>query len=246
MKRSLYVAWQDPLSRRWFPIGQLTVTANKYTYSYTKGALQANSSCDFQGLQCFPELGESYQSTELFPIFENRLLSHSRPEYQDFIQWLNLSVESQDAIAVLSRTGGERETDTLQVFPCPQPDRQNFYRIHFFAHGIRHVEGGAERIESLRPGDKLILVTEDNPYDQWALRVEHDGALLGYCPRYVNRDFHKLMELSGDSAGLRVERINPSHVPVQFKLLCEFACPWPEGFAPFDYEEYKTVVLAKR
>lgn len=33
------------------------------------------------------QLDQIYESEELFPVFANRLLSASRPEYEDFLQW---------------------------------------------------------------------------------------------------------------------------------------------------------------
>ena len=35
-------------------------------------------------------LHEIYKSPDLFPLFANRLISRKRPEYKDFLRWLDL------------------------------------------------------------------------------------------------------------------------------------------------------------
>jgi hypothetical protein len=239
VSKKLFVAWQDSASRRWFPIGVLSSDDSGYAFEYTQGVLEAEKESKFAGLQSFPDLSVKYKSKSLFPVFQNRVLAAGRPEYGDFIEWLHLS-EDPNPVAILARTGGRRETDMLEVFPCPQETTDEKYVVQFFAHGIRHVEGANEKVQTLNVGDRLILVHDDqNKFDSLALRLESDNTAVGYCPRYVNRDFHALLKTA--EAVVSVEFINPEPVPIQFRLLCQFSCSWPKGFVAFDYSEYKPI-----
>jgi hypothetical protein len=240
MPKKLYVAWQDSNTRRWFPIGTLNhLDGGEYTFAYTQGVFQAQKESQFDGLQSFPDLHKKYSSRTLFPVFQNRILSPGRPEYDDFITWLNLSGDASP-IAILARTGGRRETDALEVFPCPSRTKDGKYVASFFAHGIRHLVGAAEIVQRLKTGDRLEMVHDsNNKYDSMALRLERALVSIGYCPRYVTNDFHKLLKVS--DVQVQVELLNPDPVPIQFRLLCQFSCSWPDNFLPFDYDEYEPV-----
>jgi hypothetical protein len=239
---TLFVAWQDSKSRRWFPIGKLDASKVGYEFCYTKGVLEAEKFCGFTGLQSFPELGETYESPELFPVFSNRVLPQSRPDYISFVQYLNLQSECVDPMTVLARSGGMRATDEVEVFPLPERTEDGKYVVHFFAHGVRYIEEEHQKvIESLSPGELLTLVPEpENAFDALAIQVQGQGVKLGYCPRYLNQDFHTLLKESSE-VRLTVEKVNPSPAPVQLKLLCSLSANWPAGFQPFAGEAYHPV-----
>ncbi|MBI4533429.1 MAG: DNA-binding protein [Candidatus Melainabacteria bacterium] len=236
--RSLYVAWQDKLTRAWFPIGKLMFDGLKFRFVYTKGVIEARQQCGFESLQSFPDIYRTYESEKLFPVFSNRVLSPSREDYPSFVDWCDLSRGLKDPVALLSRSGGERETDALQVFPIPEPENGQ-YQIHFFAHGIRHCEGASKRIEGLSPGDPLQLVPElDNPQDPLAIKLVAEDSPIGYCPRFIVKDLHKLQRLCEKDIRVSVEKVNPAPTPVQFRLLCRLVSPWPNEFQPFSEEHY--------
>src|SRR5437667_10297479 len=115
--RTLFLAWQHPESRAWYPVGKLTHDGAEYQFVYTKGAQLANAQVGFQPLRTFPSFGDIYESDQLFPLFSNRLLSRSRPDFPDFVSWLNLPETEDDPVIILARSGGRRETDQLEVFP---------------------------------------------------------------------------------------------------------------------------------
>ena len=175
---TLFLAWQDPTSRAWFPIGKLTHDGQRYHFGYIQGALQALSAANFQPLFAFPDFHQSYTSIELFPPFANRLLRRSRPEYPDFIQWLDLASDANgspqteiDPIALLARSGGKRATDHFEVFPLPERNEAGEYQIYFFAHGLSHYPPTAQqRASQCIPGEELLLVHDlQNTYDSHAL-----------------------------------------------------------------------------
>src|SRR5262249_37475981 len=125
----LYVAWRNPENRSWFPVGRLSYDGSVYRFVYTKGVLQSPRFVRFGQME---DLSVVYESRELFPLFANRLLSKKRPEYQDFLQWLSVPAGQDDPLTLLARTGGIRATDTLVVFPCPERQNDNTYRVQFF------------------------------------------------------------------------------------------------------------------
>jgi len=236
----LYVAWRDPENRSWFPVGRLSFDGQVYRFVYTKGALHLPRSIRFGQMD---DLAAVYESQELFPLFANRLLSKKRPEYRDFLEWLDIPAGQDDPLTVLARTGGIRETDTLAVFPCPEPQTDNTYRVQFFSHGLRHLSAGsAERVHNLRSGEQLYMMLDpQNSHDPWAvvLRTDDPIAVVGFCPRYFAQDFRFLLERCDPKAvKVVVERVNHD-APIQLRLLCRLVAPWPEGFRPCTGEVYE-------
>jgi len=243
----VYLAWQDPSSRQWYPIGQLTFDGDRYRFAYTKGAAAAPNFIPFGQMK---DLYATYQATDLFPLFANRLLSKSRPEYKDFLHWLNFAESEADPMALLARTGGPRETDSLLVFPCPEPSPYGSYTVHFFSHGLRYLpKETIEVVSKLQPSTPLFLMPDpQNPSDSFAvaLRTDDPAAIVGYCPRYFARDFRRLLELlPPKEIRVVVVRVNPD-APIQFRLLCKLSAPWPDGFSPCSEELYELLAQPSR
>jgi len=87
--RTLYVAWQTPASiRAWFPIGRLDadVTHDDYLFRYTEGALRAKREVGFEPLPAFPIFKKRYESSELFPLFQNRVLGSNRRDFSEYLR----------------------------------------------------------------------------------------------------------------------------------------------------------------
>ncbi len=235
----LYLAWQDPQSRDWFPVGKLTSETGVYRFVYTKGATLSKNFVPFGSMR---NLHEVYRSRDLFPLFANRLISKKRPEYQDFLRWLDLREDEADPLVLLARTEGVRATDLLTVFPCPEPGPDGRYVVHFFSHGLRHLPDEARvRANTLRAGDKLYLLPDpQNPHDAYAiaLRTDDPATIVGYCPRYISRDFLEILENAPYSVEVRVKRVN-TDAPIQLRLLCTLIADWPESFKPCSSEYYQ-------
>ena len=240
---TLFLAWQDPQTRRWLPVGRLTFDGSVYQFMYTQGAREAEKFIPFGRMR---DLEVTYESDELFPLFANRLLPKSRPEYRRFLEWLNLRDDEDDPLALLARTEGRRETDSLEVFPCPQLDSHNEYHLHFFVHGVRHLpDAGIERIHKLQGRDRLFLMQDlQNPYDPqaFALRTDDPPTLVGYCPRYLTEDvFRVLDQCDHDGPKVTVERVN-HEAPLQLRLLCDLTSCWPGTFQPCSGGLYEPLV----
>lgn len=240
--KALFVAWQDTQSRRWAPVGRLTRNNGVYRFVYTQGALLLPN---FRPFGRMHDLHQAYESDELFPIFANRILAKSRPEYVEYMKWLGLSSQQHDALEELARTGGLRATDSLEVFPCPEPTEGRNYEIYFFSHGLRHLHHENDaRTRVLEAGERLYLMQDfQNPYDAMALLLRTDDpiTLVGYAPRYYSSELTKLIKSTGpDNVKVTVEQVNRD-APIQYRLLCRLVAPWPADFAPCAKEEFKAL-----
>lgn len=229
----LHVVWRNPKNREWVPVGQLSFDEQVYRFVYTKGAQQSLNFTPFARME---HLTTVYESSELFPLFANRLLSKKRPEYQDFLHWLNTRPGEEDPLTLLACTGGMQEGDLLALFPQPYRGPDNMYRVRFFSHGLRYVWSEALlRIDRLTPGEQLYLMPDpQNEHDAEAvgLRTDDPAALVGYCPRYFAGDFLLLLQESGaENTRVVVERVNQD-APIQLRLLCTLTANWPESFHP--------------
>jgi hypothetical protein len=236
----LFVAWRggENDSGVWGPVGRLGYDGQVYRFCYTQGART------LRGFQPFPsmeDLEQVYVSETLFPLFANRLLSPSRPEYEAFLRWGGFDPNNPPSpLAILGVTEGIRQTDSIEVFPCPTPDAAGCYFNRFFLHGIRWMPSLAQSlINQLQPEQRLILQPEPlNVADRNAVAVytEFQPTQIGYVPRYLAHDVGKLVNQC-DYVELVVERLN-SDAPLQQRLLCCMHSCWPEGFRPCSGEDF--------
>ncbi len=233
---SLYVAYRGGDARQgvWGPVGRLDFEAGIYRFSYLKGATQLPG---FQPFVEMPHLDEVYESEKLFPLFANRLLSPSRPEYEAYLAWGGFDpAQPPDPISLLGVTEGRRQTDGIEVFPHPEADADGNYVSKFFLHGLRWASDEARVIVSkLNHDDPLELrLAPDNPQDPHAVAVyrayANESLRLGYVPRYLASDVSKLISQCC-TVSIVVERMNPD-APLQQRLLCRLVACWPVDFEP--------------
>ncbi|EGR0773830.1 TPA: HIRAN domain-containing protein [Vibrio cholerae] len=217
--KPVYLAWQSPESRDWHVVGALTEKSNAYEFNYTKGVYNAKTFVPFSGME---DLEKSYVSKNLFPLFQNRLLSTRRPEYPSFIKWLGLSEQEARPVDILARSGGVRATDHLQMFRRIDIDESGVFEHVFFVHGLSHLSKSAQkRVDTLSVGDELFLCHDcQNKYDHDALLVRADkpAEIVGYCPRYLVKDIKSLLRYS-DSMSVLVESISVD-APTNYRLMC--------------------------
>ncbi|MCM1982777.1 HIRAN domain-containing protein [Lyngbya confervoides] len=133
-------------------------------------------------------------------------------------------------------------TDNFEVFPCPELDSSGLYHVHFFLHGLRHrPESAIDRVNTLNPRDLVLLMRDcQNKYDPQALALRtQEDHLIGYLPRYITNDVHKLLDENPQAVSVQVERVNSAPAPIQLRLLCSVTAPWPEDFQPFSDRQYQ-------
>ena len=245
MDNALFVAWRagDDAHGRWGPVGRLERIDDGYRFFYTRGAITLEGFRPFPGMQ---ELETVYESDTLFPLFANRILGRSRPEYEAFLVWGGFDPNHPpDPIRLLAVTEGRRATDSIELFPCPVPDAEGCFATKFFLHGVRWMDRSVwERIAKLRPGDELALMLDGtNPYDPQAVAVRtcdvQGRMMLGYVPRYLTYDIRELcLTCEPDFIQLTVERVN-TDAPLQHRVLCRMNACWPAHFHPCRGEEYE-------
>ena len=246
--RNLFVAARRGTSTGgwWTPVGRLDRTDDGYRFAYLKGAAEHD---EFRPFPEMPNLKQVYESESLFPLFANRLLSRSRPEYEAFLEWGGFDpADPPDPISILSVTGGHRATDHYEVFAPPCADHEGCFVSKLFVHGMRYVSKDTlGQIETLEPGEKLgMLLDVNNDFDDRAVAVrmrrERDNHLIGYVPRYLARDIWRLcLKCDPNFVQLSVLRVNPD-APLQHRLLCKVRCCWPSGFRPLDGEAFQPIV----
>lgn len=240
--KTLFVAWQSPRRRAWIPVGRLTDRDGVFEFVYTRGA---KSDPEFRPFGRMMDFHAVYRSEELFPLFANRVIARSRPEYAQYLDWLGLSGVDHSVLDELARTGGIRATDSLELFPCPEPASDSSYRVHFFARGLRYVHPeNSKRAKNLERGTPLYLMRDlQNEHDPMALllRTNSPATLVGYVPRYYSAEFSHLLELDGpEDVHVSVERVN-AEAPLQYLVLCTLSASWPSGFVPCSGSEFQSL-----
>jgi hypothetical protein len=244
LDRVLFVAWQHPISRRMFPVARLVDLRGEphWEFAYIRGARTA-AEHGFQHFLGMENLEAVYTSSDLPPLFSNRLMHPRRPDHSDHMRRLGLSEDLRAEIPILARSEGRRATDTIEVFGLPTyHTASSTYRFWFFARGVRHVTGAEGRIAGLQPGDELAIEPDPaNPVDRLAIRVlEGGGGEIGYLPNTLVEDLHELRRL-GSRLRLFVERVNPAPAAVQLRLLCRLEASFVDGYVPFTSARYQPI-----
>ena len=244
LKRVLFIAWQDTESRRWFPIGRLQIFHNapRYCFAYIQGALQAHEETGFPPLLEFPEFKRPYIADDLFPFFQNRLLSRSRKDSSSYLRNLDLP-DGVDPIEVFAVGGGTRATDSFEIFPKLEPRGDGSFSCRFFLHGWQYMnEASRSRLDRLVPGDRLGLAAElANPINAISLQIQSDDRfILGWAPRYLVSDLVRALLSSPQHCTAQVVRLNPMPAPSRQRLLIELAGKWPTT-EPMSDQEFQPI-----
>lgn len=243
MTSTFYLNWQDPDSRAWHPVAKLMRLQNCYIFAYTNGARKSRNFVPFGNMS---DVEAIYVSETLFPLFANRLMNDRRPEFKEYAKWTGMSAPQQtDPLLIMARMEGARATDSLRVYPAPEPDRDNMYRTVFFSHGIRYLPKSAQQRTFQLGRDEPLFAMMDcqnqSDHKAIALRTSDPAEIVGYCPRNLSDDISKLMKNPDNRLRVKIKLVNYD-APPQFRLLCEATSMWPKDFAPFSNDEHKTIV----
>ncbi|MDR1423884.1 MAG: hypothetical protein LBI92_04660 [Azoarcus sp.] len=246
--KTLFLAWQAPDIRSWFPVGRLDADAaldhERFVFQYTQGARSAQQR-GFRPLLSFPDFKGRYQAESLFPMFGNRVLNSRRKGFDDYLR--TLALDHNDPLDILAITGGERQTDNFEVFPKIEKQADNSFRCRFFLHGLRHMSDSAkERSKTLHEGDELgVSVELTNPKTGVAIQLTSDDyAFIGWTPRYLVGDLLKSIASVQEIRATVVKVNDGSDVPMNRRVLVEFYGRLPDGFQPMTGEEFQPIVSA--
>lgn len=232
-KSALLVLWQQPSTRAMIPVGELSYDEREYQFAYLPGVEVIKG---FRPLLGFKDLAKTYVSEELFPLFRERVLDPSRPDFGRLLHELDLDLASATPWELLARTGGGSEGDTLQVTPFPKPDGAG-WSCTFLAAGVRYfkeksvrIAGGAtevyadaayeEILGALRPGDPLKVEREvGNEYNADArVLLTERGDAVGYVPDWLAR-FTSQYFVDGTSLRAKVVQTNDRHAGWHLRLM---------------------------
>ena len=185
----------------------------------------AQSQPDFPGLGGLPLGDVVYTSNNLFPFFENRVMSRGRSDRGEFLRSLDL-LETAEPTEVLARTEGRRATDTFELFSEPTLSN-GVAETCFFVRGVRHIPGAHEAIDRLTVGDRLKVCPEpDNERNRNAVLVLGEQE-VGYLPRYLTDLVHFSYATASERIVVEVRHVGERSGPAHFRLLCSLTAPWP-------------------
>jgi hypothetical protein len=229
------VTWQHPYTRSIRPAGVLTCGTEGFTFAYVARADEVDEVDEVDGFQPFmgfADLHRRYTSPQLFPLFAQRVMRASRPDYPAYLRALALA-DDATAWAILARSQGERENDGIRVFAEPEVDTAGRSSVTFFVSGLRHRLANDPAVEaalgSLVPFATLQLRDEpDNAVNPRAvLVVEQTGTALAWVPDVLLDHTHTLDHRT-------VAAVNGSDVPAGFRLLVTLRGQVPMGYVAFD------------
>ena len=247
---TVYLAWQNSSSRRWFPVGRLVRNSTEpesFEFAYVRGAQQAKETAGFIAIPGFPNLNEYYEATELFPAFRSRTMNMKRPDRAAYLGHLGIDAAKWDAVTELSVSGGKSKTDNIEVFPAIEPDRDGTFETRFVLHGMRHAnKHSIERSGTLLAGERLQLAFElNNPAAAHAILVlSKDYYPLGWLPRYLVDGMHQDNAWMVSCVNVSVAQVN-CEAPLSHRVLVDLSGKLPQGFNPMrDLEQFKPIFAA--
>jgi hypothetical protein len=244
--KTLFLAWQAPTSCAWYPVGRLDADRQRseYQFEYTQGAVEAAKKDGFHPISAFPDLDRRYEASELFPLFQNRVLDPHRKGFAEYLQSLDLDASRSDPIEILAVSGGERSTDNFEVFPKLEQQAGGQFVTRFFLHGLRHcAESLRQRALALEPKEELRISIElNNPATGVAVQLSTmDYQFVGWSPRYLVNDLLKAASQSFRDLSARVIRNNDLGTPPNRRILVELTGVFPDGYEPMSGKPFAAI-----
>jgi hypothetical protein len=244
---SLFVTWQAPESRRFYPIARLTrVSDREFELAYIRAVREAQRE-GFTGLPGFEDVEEVYLSSALPSLFESRTASrgrrvHLEGESESVPPPANDVLDAAPITLFVNRQGGA-PADRLEAFAPPLPGGGGKYWGAFVIRGVGRVGGSADLVERLSANEALALEPEpDNAYNPRALLVARtDGTRVGYAPDYLSNELSLIPRaITALRVGLlAVHRINFSPAQPLYQVTCRYECAEAVGRALFRSPAYE-------
>lgn len=217
-------------------LGFLTEHETGYDFDYLESAVTESW---FRPLPGLP-LDRLLSSETLFPVFASRVMEPKRPDRPAAIARLGLPLDSTP-FEILSRSGGRRVGDALEVLQIPSPSDSGSVQLSFFVHGVRHVSREAQDVISgLLEGTRLEMAREPgNRADPSAISVVgHTDLHLGYVPRPLTGVVGRVLAEGGS---LVVQKSFGPDVSFHLRLLVQLEGTLAPGEDAFGGPEWYTV-----
>jgi hypothetical protein len=233
--RIFAVTWRNPIKRRTSRVAELSYDSVDYRFKYLPGAQTVDG---FRPFIAFPEVNREYQSRRLWAFFALRTMDPHRPDYLRYLSWLGLE-SGMDLLDVLSRSGGERKGDSVQLVERPVITPNGHTSSVFLARGARYAteqHRSAPSVDALQVGDRLGIRTDTgNPVNPRALYLtDRLGTPFAWVPDLLIRYVEALVSEGGE---LRVLRNNGLECPWHLRVLVSAHGSLPPNFEPFPEEK---------
>jgi hypothetical protein len=230
--RRFLVAWRNTTRPQISPVAVLQNDSHGFRFWYLPSAAGVR---DFRPFLGFPDLARVYESKHLWPFFSVRVMDARRPDYAAYLKTLGL-VPGASPLDILSRSGGERKGDAVQVIEEPSVGNDGPSECIFLVRGARYAaqEYGSEaRSATLEVGEPLSLHKDgDNPVNPEALIIATVEALpVGWVPDMLIPYVDTIRNSGGWT--LTVLRNNGHAVPWHMRLLVKLEGEVPEGYQAF-------------
>lgn len=234
---SIYLEWQDTEEGCQFPVGRLDVDRQSeppvYTFRYVNGVRDAMSRAHFIPIPGFWDIDKAYQSPELFPMFQNRVMDRRRPDRSEYLFRLGLK-EDADELAELAVSGGRRLTDNFQTFPVIVPDDNGLFDCRY-ALQRSITDGSLHYLPTLMPGETLDL-------DQKTGEVFFEGHLVGALPYGLMNGLRINDTWQAENESVKIVQVNPN-APNNSMVLVDFRGKLPPRFRPMaDLPQYQPII----
>ena len=231
---TLYLTWQDPQERQWFPVGRLETQEHPgravYGFTYVNGVCEAIDSAHFAPIPGFGDIHERYESEELFPLFANRVMDVRRSDRSEYLRRFGLSMDT-DPMTELAVSGGVRKTDSFAVFPAINPAVDGSFSCRT---ALQSTQQGS-RWPTLAIGEPLEL-------DRATGNVRYHGVPLGTLPFGLMDCLRSGDAWQAENEAVVVAQFNPN-APINSRVLVDFSGKLPPGFRPMDdLPQYQPIV----
>lgn len=216
---SLLVSWQNPETRAYVLLGRAVEHDGSYTFRYFPGV---ENNPNFRAIPGFRDVSRTYESTVLFPFFSGRIMSHRRPDRDEWLHKLGLPADAAP-FEILARSFGKRVADTYEMFAEPEVDlAEDSFRFLVPVHGLKYQsEAARELVDSGRLKEEArlrVLAEKDNAADPRAQAIfTETGERIGYVPAPV-LDYVDLLGQSG-LFDATVAAVNPSSDGLHLRVL---------------------------
>jgi hypothetical protein len=224
LPQTILVLWRAPGAGDLLPVGRLVVREStpRFEFTYEPGVATARDR-GFALFLEFPDVAHDYTSDELFPLFANRLMGASRPDYPAWVERHGLEPGTLDELSLLVRADGRRATDRVELIGLPtRADGRPTLTSWFFARGLTAAQ--ENEIGTLVKGESLEISDAHREELRTGLKTRR-GQLVGYVP---NSAIFQVQDVVRDAVlpTVFVERVNPPPTPIHHRLLCRLEQPF--------------------
>jgi hypothetical protein len=213
-------------STLWFPVRKMVWHDQKYHTACLHGVKSLIEAAPLWRYIFPSETLEIIKTTrDVYWDFSRRMPLDRPQEMSWYLSNLGLPVDLNDPIAYVARSGGYRETDSLDVFPEVEPDADGCYRFYFLLRKLHLVNPSV--LNAIGEKDEIDV------RDWWAIQ-RSTGNQIGTLPGYIRA----LVINHSQHVNLKIEQVNRDTL-LQDRLLCSLTC---REFTPFSEIEYSPVV----